>query len=93
MSEMQALIEKPYRCVNAGDFDGAATVFEPEVVTQHPGVPVMHLIAAFRGINAGPLQGPGGLMPATGRAFTLEFCDVFGVRDGKVTTHSVYYDN
>jgi hypothetical protein len=46
----------------------------------------------FRGTNTGPLQGPGGLTPATSQAFTLEFCDVFGVHDGKVGTHRVYYD-
>ncbi len=126
MADIRALVEEHYRCVNEGDFDADTEVFHPDVVTQHPGVPPMHGIAAFhefvrafrtgvpdltlsldrayeaadaiivegtfRGTNTGPLKGPGGQTPATGRAFTLDFCDIFEIRDRKVTTHRVYYD-
>lgn len=47
---------------------------------------------SFTGTNTGPMMGPGGEMPATGRALDLPYCDVFEVRDGKIVAHRVYYD-
>lgn len=126
MADIRALIEEHYRCVNAGDFDGDADVFHPDVVTRHPGLPTMHGLAefhafvqafrtgvpdltltldrayetadaiiaegTFRGTNTGPLDGPSGQTPPTGREFALDFCDVFEIRDGRVGAHRVYYD-
>ncbi|TMC49678.1 MAG: ester cyclase [Chloroflexi bacterium] len=46
----------------------------------------------FSGTQTGTLTGPGGDIPATGRRFELDYCDVFKVRDGKVVAHRVYFD-
>jgi hypothetical protein len=31
-------------------------------------------------------------VPPTGRAFSVEFADFFQIRDARVVTHRVYYD-
>jgi steroid delta-isomerase-like uncharacterized protein len=46
----------------------------------------------FTGTNDGPLETPAGRLPATGRALDLPFADVFGIVDGKITDHRIYYD-
>jgi predicted ester cyclase len=46
----------------------------------------------FSGTNTGPLVGPMGELPATGRSFELPFCDAFDVEEGKITGHRVYFD-
>jgi steroid delta-isomerase-like uncharacterized protein len=47
---------------------------------------------SFIGTHTGPLQGPAGSVPPTGRSLDLPFADFFRVRDGKVVEHHVYYD-
>jgi len=47
----------------------------------------------YSGTHTGPLVGPGGTIPATGRAFSFTFCDVLQVRDGKFVSHRIYWDN
>lgn len=46
----------------------------------------------FTGTNTGPVQGPAGEMPATGRSIDLPFADVFQVKDGHVVSHRIYFD-
>lgn len=45
-----------------------------------------------RGTNTGPLSGPEGEMPPTGRKLELAFVDVFELRDGRIVANRVYYD-
>lgn len=44
------------------------------------------------GTHTGPLPGPGGEVPPTGRAVRLRECDVATVRDGLIREHHFYYD-
>lgn len=45
------------------------------------------------GTNTGPLTLPSGeTLPPTGRSVRLRFCDVLTVRDGRVVSHHLYYD-
>lgn len=46
----------------------------------------------FVGTNTGPMVGPGGAVPATGRRVELPFCDVWTVRDGRIVENHIYYD-
>jgi|SRR5689334_17408150 steroid delta-isomerase-like uncharacterized protein len=47
----------------------------------------------YTGTHTGPLAGPGGVVPPTGRAFTLPYVDIFQARDGKFVSHRIYWDN
>ena len=47
----------------------------------------------YTGTHTGPLAGPGGVIPATGRSFTLPYVDIFQARDGKLVSHRMYWDN
>jgi steroid delta-isomerase-like uncharacterized protein len=44
------------------------------------------------GTNTGPMETPEGIMPATGKPFTIRGCDVLTVRDGLILEHRAYYD-
>jgi predicted ester cyclase len=44
------------------------------------------------GTHTGPMAGPGGEVPPTGRRLELPFCDVFEARDGRISAHRVYFD-
>lgn len=126
MAALRPLIETHYEQVANNDWQGAAALFSPDVVTVEPAAGTMRGLAAFTGYmaafhtafpdgrlnlktaveagdtiivegsftgtNTGPLMGPGGEMPATGRRLDLPFCDVFEARDGKIVAHRVYYD-
>jgi predicted ester cyclase len=46
----------------------------------------------FSGTHTGPLTGPDGEIPPTGRRLELHFVDVFDARDGRICEHHVYYD-
>jgi predicted ester cyclase len=46
----------------------------------------------WTGTHTGPLAGPGGEIPATGRSVTLPFCAVATVRDGRVATVAIHFD-
>ena len=47
----------------------------------------------YTGTHTGPLAGPGGVIPATGRSFSLPYVDIFQARDGKFVSHRIYWDN
>jgi steroid delta-isomerase-like uncharacterized protein len=47
----------------------------------------------YTGTHTGPLIGPNGSIPATGRAFSFPYCDVLQARDGKFVSHRIYWDN
>lgn len=44
------------------------------------------------GTNTGPIETPEGTIPATGKPLTLRGCDAITVRDGRIRSHRVYYD-
>jgi steroid delta-isomerase-like uncharacterized protein len=46
-----------------------------------------------RGTHTGPLRGPGGDIPATGRSLTLHLCDVYEIRNGKISSIHSYFDS
>jgi ketosteroid isomerase-like protein len=45
-----------------------------------------------RGTHTGPLAGPAGTIPPTGRRIEFRLCDVWKVRDGKYAGNHCYYD-
>jgi steroid delta-isomerase-like uncharacterized protein len=47
----------------------------------------------YSGTHTGPLVGPAGTIPATGRAFSFPYCDVLQARDGRFVSHRIYWDN
>ena len=47
----------------------------------------------YSGTHTGPLVGPAGTIPATGRAFSFPFVDILQARDGKFVSHRIYWDN
>jgi steroid delta-isomerase-like uncharacterized protein len=47
----------------------------------------------YTGTQTGPLAGPGGVIPATGRSFSLPYVDIFQARDGKIVSHRMYWDS
>jgi steroid delta-isomerase-like uncharacterized protein len=47
----------------------------------------------YTGTHTGPLAGPGGVIPATGRSFSLPYVDIFQAVDGKFVSHRIYWDN
>lgn len=42
--------------------------------------------------NAGPLIGPKGPIPPTGKSVDLSFCEVFEVKNGKIALARTYFD-
>ena len=44
------------------------------------------------GTNTGPLEGPEGTIPATGKSVSLRGCDAVTVRDGLIQSQRVYFD-
>jgi steroid delta-isomerase-like uncharacterized protein len=42
--------------------------------------------------HTGPLAGPGGTIPPTGRPVRIRIAEVYHLRDGKVTRLAAYYD-
>ncbi len=44
------------------------------------------------GTQNGPLAGPGGTLPATGKHGELACCEIFRLRDGKIVSGRFYYD-
>jgi steroid delta-isomerase-like uncharacterized protein len=45
-----------------------------------------------RGIHGGVLHTPAGDIPPTGRSVELHCCDVYQLREGKISRHASYYD-
>ena len=45
-----------------------------------------------RGTHSGPLQGPAGPIPATGRTVAVLFCQVLEMQQGKVVRGRLYFD-
>lgn len=46
----------------------------------------------LRAAHTGPLEGPMGTLPATGRQIELPCCDIFRVRAGQAVAHHLYFD-
>ena len=55
-----------------------------------PGIVVVEGVVL--GTNTGPMIGPTGLLPATGRRVELPFCDIWKVRNGRIVENRIYYD-
>jgi steroid delta-isomerase-like uncharacterized protein len=47
----------------------------------------------YTGTHTGPLTGPEGTIPPSGRSFSFTYCDVLRARDGKFVSHHIYWDN
>ncbi|MBI1876931.1 MAG: ester cyclase [Chloroflexi bacterium] len=45
-----------------------------------------------RGKHNGPLAGPAGIIPATGRAIDVAFCEVLEIKNGKIVKDRLYFD-
>ncbi len=45
-----------------------------------------------RGTHTGPLAGPAGTIPATGRKLVSQFVDVHHIQNGKIVKSRTYYD-
>jgi len=46
----------------------------------------------FTGTNTGPMSGPGGTVPATGKTVRLPFVDVWKISNGQISENRIYYD-
>ena len=46
-----------------------------------------------QGTQTGPLRSPGGEIPATGRSVTINLCDVYEIRNGKIRSVQSYFDS
>jgi len=46
----------------------------------------------LRGTHTGVLHSPAGDIPPSGRTFELRACEVFQIRNRKITRHATYYD-
>ena len=46
----------------------------------------------LRGTHTGILHSPAGDIPPTGRTFELRACEVFQIKNRKITRHATYYD-
>ena len=47
---------------------------------------------SMSGTNSGPMETPEGSIAATGKRVTVGGCDAITVRDGRIQSHRVYYD-
>ena len=45
-----------------------------------------------RGTHTGPLVGPAGEIPATGRSIDVPFCQIMQIKNGKVVSSRLYFD-
>jgi len=45
-----------------------------------------------KGTHTGPLIGPAGEIPATGRSVDVAFCEVYQIKEGKITSLHSYFD-
>lgn len=54
-----------------------------------------HVVVLFRGrgTHTGTLRSAAGDIPATGKQITLDLCDVYEFRGGKVKTNWTYFDS
>ena len=48
--------------------------------------------AILRGTHTGIMQSAAGALPPTGRRVELRVCEIFHIRDQKITRHATYYD-
>ena len=46
-----------------------------------------------RGTHTGPLNGPGGVIPATGKNVEIRFAESVELKNGKMASSRVYFDN
>ena len=46
----------------------------------------------YIGTNTGPLSGPSGSIPATGKVVDMRACEVATVKDGLITHYEFYFD-
>ena len=67
--------------------DGTCTV--ERVIADGDDVVVVY---TGRGTHTGTLTTPMGTIPATGRAITLQLCDVLEFKDGKISSQRQYLD-
>jgi steroid delta-isomerase-like uncharacterized protein len=54
--------------------------------------PVAVLELEWAGTNTGPMAGPGGEMPATGKSGRVKACQVFEIEDGRVASTRHYFN-
>jgi steroid delta-isomerase-like uncharacterized protein len=47
----------------------------------------------YSGTQTGPLTGPQGTLPASGKTFAFPYVDVMEAKEGKCVSHRVYWDN
>lgn len=65
-----------------------------EIVKQITGEGFVVSEAILKGTNTEPIINPdGSQIPATGRSFVLNFCEIWQIRDGKVASLHSYSDN
>ena len=53
---------------------------------------VVMVEGTFSGTHTGPLVGPQGTVPPTGKRLALPFADMFRIANGRIAEHHIYYD-
>jgi len=63
-----------------------------EIVNLIAGDEWVAIEAIGRGTHTGPLHGPGGEVPPTGKSLTLPFCSTLRITAGKIVSGRDYYN-
>ena len=74
---------------------GWATAFpDSQIEVTHLAVSGNSAVVEFtgRGTHTGPMETPAGVIPPTGRAVEVAFCDVVEYRDGRAASIRTYFD-
>ena len=56
------------------------------------GTDIVVVEGIFLGAITGPMVGPTGTLPATGKRVELPVCDIWKVRNGRIVENRIYYD-
>jgi steroid delta-isomerase-like uncharacterized protein len=56
------------------------------------GTDIVVVEGIFLGTNTGPMVGPMGTLPATGKRVELPVCDIWKVHNGRIVENRIYYD-
>lgn len=73
-------------------FKDAMSDASTEITAVHAGEDFAVVEFIGRGTHDGPMASPGGEVPPTGRPLETRFCEVFDIRDGRISGVRSYFD-
>jgi steroid delta-isomerase-like uncharacterized protein len=81
-----------FRAMAAG-FMTAVPDMRHEIVRTFEDGDTIIVEGVYSGTQTGPLVGPQGTLPASGKSFAFPYVDLMQVSDGACVSHRVYWDN